>query len=604
MTTTTPKWFLYDSVLLDYSITESAEGLLILRGKVQHADIKNDNNRVYRYSVLDKVLKAQKVRDRLRRRLMVGELEHPEDGITKFYRVSHLVTDLRWGEGKVVLGSFEIFDDVPHGIIVARLIRRGVPVGASTRGKGTSHEQDDVEFVDDNYDLETVDIVYNPSTPGAYPKPVKVAMSGELPTWERDEEKTSRKLVSLADDAGRVRVAASRGKASDEEIRRCERDLSGVSGHGDALLEKFCELINRDLKEARKMAKSKLTVPVQAVSQMIEAIRSDEEEYKPPTEERKKRRKTEQEGDEYEERKKRRRKSEQAEYEDEYEEQDDEEGLDDEEYEERKRRRKMEAKKKRQRKSEQAEYEDEYEEQDDEEGLDDEDEYEEQDEPEEEYEEQDDEEEKPAPPPPVEKKSFLSRKERKCESAGVLRKALVRERKLKNALVERARQLRAANSVLASKLDSSVDLIAKVVERVEAEKKRRILSRATAENPEMGNLLPVLERCSARELEEAVRLVQESRETKMREEESRRQEEAARRTPPSRRRYTPPPARTRELMVESQDLPAEDLPKKQVKENKLSLGRILEESRHGADSDYSRMADNLIDGGHLPPGWM
>jgi hypothetical protein len=96
----------------------------------------------------------------------VGELNHPEGPTVNLDKVSHLITDLKV-EGKDVMGKARILD-TPMGQIVKGLLEGGVQLGVSTRGMGSLERRGDAMYVKDDFMLNTIDIVQDPSAPGAF----------------------------------------------------------------------------------------------------------------------------------------------------------------------------------------------------------------------------------------------------------------------------------------------------------------------------------------------------------------------------------------------------------------------------------------------------
>lgn len=156
---------------------------LKVRGIFQAIDVVNENNRRYPESIWDTNLgEDSPLMQRTRARKTLGELEHPESGTTHLGRVSHLIENV-WKEeltegnpfevppGKYVIGEALIFN-TPSGQILQELYTCGVPVGISSRGRGDTRPGDDCDIVEDNYEAETWDFVYQPSVTSAYPSPV------------------------------------------------------------------------------------------------------------------------------------------------------------------------------------------------------------------------------------------------------------------------------------------------------------------------------------------------------------------------------------------------------------------------------------------------
>ena len=96
----------------------------------------------------------------------VGELNHPDGPTVNLDKVSHKITELSW-KGNDVVGKAQVLD-TPMGNIVKGLLEGGVQLGVSTRGMGSLEEKNGIMFVKDDFVLNTVDIVQDPSAPTAF----------------------------------------------------------------------------------------------------------------------------------------------------------------------------------------------------------------------------------------------------------------------------------------------------------------------------------------------------------------------------------------------------------------------------------------------------
>lgn len=144
-------------------------GKLLVRGVLQRAEAKNQNGRRYPKDIL--VREAKKYANAVQERQALGELDHPDSSIVNLNNVSHLVTEIHW-EGNDLVGTVEVLS-TPAGNILKELFKAGVRVGISSRGLGSVKQlgEGDVE-VQDDFELVAFDFVSNPSTHGAYLKPV------------------------------------------------------------------------------------------------------------------------------------------------------------------------------------------------------------------------------------------------------------------------------------------------------------------------------------------------------------------------------------------------------------------------------------------------
>lgn len=137
----------------------------IIEGVFAQADKKNRNGRVYPKAIMERAV-TKYVDEQVSKKRAVGELNHPEGPTVNLDKVSHLITDLRL-EGIDVIGKAQILD-TPMGKIVKGLLEGGVQLGVSTRGMGSLEQKNGVMYVKDDFILNTVDIVQDPSAPEAF----------------------------------------------------------------------------------------------------------------------------------------------------------------------------------------------------------------------------------------------------------------------------------------------------------------------------------------------------------------------------------------------------------------------------------------------------
>ena len=140
------------------------DGGMILSGKLQEADCKNGNGRIYSEEILKReVQNYQKV---VKEQRACGELDHPDNSVVSLERVSHRITDI-WMEGPAVMGKIKVLE-TPAGKTLRALVEGGCQMGISSRGVGTVSESGGVTTVNDDFQLICFDMVSEPSTPGAY----------------------------------------------------------------------------------------------------------------------------------------------------------------------------------------------------------------------------------------------------------------------------------------------------------------------------------------------------------------------------------------------------------------------------------------------------
>jgi hypothetical protein len=144
---------------------EDGEKKYVIEGIFMQAESKNRNGRVYPKAIMERAV-SKYVTEQVSKKRAVGELNHPEGPTVNLDKVSHLITALQW-EGNDVVGKAQILD-TPMGRIVKGLLEGGVQLGVSTRGMGSLENRNGVMYVKDDFILNTVDIVQDPSAPSAF----------------------------------------------------------------------------------------------------------------------------------------------------------------------------------------------------------------------------------------------------------------------------------------------------------------------------------------------------------------------------------------------------------------------------------------------------
>lgn len=139
---------------------------LYLKGIAIQGGVRNANQRVY---PVDEIANAVKtLNDQIVNGYSVlGEVDHPDDLKVNLDRVSHMITDM-WMDGPNGYGKMKILP-TPMGNLIKTMLEAGVKLGVSSRGSGNVNEH--TGEVSD-FEIITVDIVAQPSAPGAYPTPV------------------------------------------------------------------------------------------------------------------------------------------------------------------------------------------------------------------------------------------------------------------------------------------------------------------------------------------------------------------------------------------------------------------------------------------------
>jgi len=136
-----------------------------IEGVFMQADQKNRNGRIYPKKIMEGAVDKY-VTEQVKTGRAVGELNHPDGPTINLDKVSHRITALEW-DGNNVVGKAQILN-TPMGKVVQGLLEGGVRVGVSSRGMGTLEQRDGVNYVKDDFMLNTVDIVQDPSAPDAF----------------------------------------------------------------------------------------------------------------------------------------------------------------------------------------------------------------------------------------------------------------------------------------------------------------------------------------------------------------------------------------------------------------------------------------------------
>ena len=157
----------FDQAKIVLERDESSDGKksLHLHGICIQGDIRNANQRIYSSREIDRAVKT--LNEQISGGYSVlGEVDHPQDLKINLDRVSHMITKM-WMDGPNGYGKLKIIP-TPMGNIVQTMLESGCKLGVSSRGSGEVDGSGNVE----GFEIITVDIVAQPSAPGAYPTPV------------------------------------------------------------------------------------------------------------------------------------------------------------------------------------------------------------------------------------------------------------------------------------------------------------------------------------------------------------------------------------------------------------------------------------------------
>ena len=138
---------------------------LFMEGIFVQGAKQNQNQRIYPVSEITKAVNS--VQGKIDEGFTVlGEADHPDDLQVNLDRVSHMIERM-WMQGSDGYGRLKLLP-TPMGQICITLLENGVKLGVSSRGSGNVTESGNVS----DFEIQTVDIVANPSAPDAYPDPL------------------------------------------------------------------------------------------------------------------------------------------------------------------------------------------------------------------------------------------------------------------------------------------------------------------------------------------------------------------------------------------------------------------------------------------------
>jgi hypothetical protein len=165
---------------INEAIGQGGGPMIIRNVLLQRADSENRNKRIYPKPILEREIKKY-IDTMVRSNRALGELDHDDSPVVNLKNVSHNIKEIYW-KGNEVYGDVEILDgpEFPAGRIAAGLLKRGIPVGISSRGMGSTEDLGDGSVkVNDDFNLLTWDLVSFESTQGSNMKPIGLNESAD-----------------------------------------------------------------------------------------------------------------------------------------------------------------------------------------------------------------------------------------------------------------------------------------------------------------------------------------------------------------------------------------------------------------------------------------
>jgi hypothetical protein len=180
-------------------------GGFVVQGVLQRAGAKNQNGRVYPKNILMRECQRYQ-REYIDQHRALGELDHPESSVVNLNNVSHNVLKI-WWNGDDLLGAVQILD-TPSGNILKSLFKAGITLGISSRGLGSVKElrNEGVVEVQEDFELICWDFVSNPSTHGAFMRPMHMHESVNKNIGQNKYARTNQLITSILCEDGKCRI--------------------------------------------------------------------------------------------------------------------------------------------------------------------------------------------------------------------------------------------------------------------------------------------------------------------------------------------------------------------------------------------------------------
>lgn len=129
---------------------------IVLEGIFAKFGVLNNNQRIYEEA--EYLPHLQYLQEKISKRRLMGELDHPAQFEVALNRVSHIVESLTYDKEKREIRGRVRLLDTPTGNIAKTLVKAGVPISISSRAAGTVNEQKKVSI----RKIFTYDLVYEP----------------------------------------------------------------------------------------------------------------------------------------------------------------------------------------------------------------------------------------------------------------------------------------------------------------------------------------------------------------------------------------------------------------------------------------------------------
>lgn len=252
----------YTSIRLDKgTIKESvdASGQLVItaEGEFGFCGKPTANGRRYGKRLMEEQI--ARLQSKISAGTLLGELDHPDDGMTKAERAAIKITKLRVEPSGRVVGAFEVLSEkVPRAKTLRGLVESGVMLGVSSRGLGSVKKSRDGFYdVQSDYRLLTYDVVVDPAWRDALPE-YNVVGESQQPTDRHFTESAHRQESVMAyttlDEIKRDNPSAYR-ELQNEAARQAREQLD----HERTMMNRqLAEAVSRTATETRDQVRKEL----------------------------------------------------------------------------------------------------------------------------------------------------------------------------------------------------------------------------------------------------------------------------------------------------------------------------------------------------------
>jgi len=193
--------------------------------------VLNKNNRMYEQAVWDKVFANEEIKEKMEKRSLFGQAEHPNDTTqSNLEKTSHVVTKMFLSEDKTkVMQEMDILD-TPYGRIVDTLLEAKCLVGVSTRAEGEMEDATDDKgnkysrVIPEQYEYRTSDFTADPSTKQPYPEKVERDLVTQVQTGIEDEKIDKQFATALLEKMHCSEAKALLESLKKEEVKEEEKE--------------------------------------------------------------------------------------------------------------------------------------------------------------------------------------------------------------------------------------------------------------------------------------------------------------------------------------------------------------------------------------------